>query len=75
MLIQICSGARCRSRLRCGVGLLQIFYRQVNKGKCLRLNMDEAERAKTKKADEWMRKKLIGIKRMQEDVRCGRYTP
>ena len=29
MLIQICSGSRCRSRLRCGVVLLQIYCRKV----------------------------------------------
>lgn len=43
VLIQICSGARCYSRLRCGVGLLQIYYerhRNVYKGKGRRLYMN-----------------------------------
>ena len=68
VLIQICSGARCYSRLRCGVGLLQIYYerhKNVYKGKGRRLYMDEAERAKTKKADEWssmtVQEKLISM--------------
>lgn len=44
MLIQICSGSRCRSRLRCGVVLLQIYFnphKKPYKGEACRFKYDE----------------------------------